>query len=1040
MTGGMKLLIFHASDVHLSTEDSHDNPVLDRVPQMLAAVRSLFVNPDDVGGCLLLVTGDVAFAGLRGEYDLALEFFGELRDGLRDLYPKTEPRTIFVPGNHDCNFKEDDQARQKLIEDPDPDWLGDGSIVSVATAVQTDFFDFCAKFSGAPEAPQGLDRLYCHHKFQVGGKDILVRTLNSAWTSRIPESRDLTLPVRYLTETFPATPEPAMAITAIHHPYNWFEPSNGRALRKLLEESSDLILTGHEHSSSTYTKTGLTGEQNEYIEGGVLQESDDPAASSFNLVVVDFDSEMQEVHHFAWTGDLYERVNEVVAQPFVRNKYRLRGEFQLDQDFELQLNDPEATYTHPQKDRIVLDDIFVYPDVVELDEKHSKSQTRVLHGHELITHVLRKQRLIITGAERAGKTALGKAIFKDLRRNGNIPMMLSGRQIRQPAIKKIQQLLDRQFDGQYSAKLRTHYWQLPNESRAVIVDDYHRLPLIKNMRDDLIRELLNRFDVVVLLGGNDLRLQELMGEGRESRLLWKFDHCEVMGFGHRLRAEFIRKWYRIGRDGQVEDAALVQKAVELERTISNILGRDLLPPYPIYLLLLLQQLESTTPLDTTAASYARLYGAVVTAYLAKTGVGGELETKINYLTELAYHLYSKKTDHLSDEEALAWHSAYCASHMEPLNFEAIRGELVTSQVLHHNRGQLRFRYKAGFYYFVALYLSDNLSKETVRLEVKRLCAELYREEAANIVMFLCHRSKDALILDEVVATANGLFAAEPETDMLEDVRFAGQLVTTLKTPVLQDGDPEKNRLRELERRDKQRPETDDGDDPYAHRFENDPEDELEDASVRKLVVELNAAFKTIQIAGQILRNFGGRLEGSDKLRLAEACYSLDLRLMKYFHAAFKESEPILVGAARETLLEKNPDMDPAEATQRANAILYGLLKMTTIGMIKHAANSIGLEKLSPVFAAVLADKPTVARRLIDLSIRLDHFASFPVDQTLALNKDAQGSLLTVDVLQQLVFNRFYFFTAPHDIKQQICSKLNISIQPMLLDRDQKRDV
>jgi hypothetical protein len=77
--------------------------------------------------------------------------------------------------------------------------------------------------------------------------------------------------------------------------------------------------------------------------------------------------------------------------------------------------------------------------------------------------------------------------------------------------------------------------------------------------------------------------------------------------------------------------------------------------------------------------------------------------------------------------------------------------------------------------------------------------------------------------------------------------------------------------------------------------------------------------------------------------------------------------------------------------------------------------------------------------MVDLSIRLDHFGAFPVEQTLSLNHELQGSLIASDVLRQLVFNRFYFFSAPHDVKQRICKKLDIKIQPILLDTDQKRD-
>jgi hypothetical protein len=207
-----------------------------------------------------------------------------------------------------------------------------------------------------------------------------------------------------------------------------------------------------------------------------------------------------------------------------------------------------------------------------------------------------------------------------------------------------------------------------------------------------------------------------------------------------------------------------------------------------------------------------------------------------------------------------------------------------------------------------------------------------------------------------------------------------------------------------------------------------------------LVSEFNAAIKTIQIAGQILRNFGGRLDGPDKLRLTDACYSLGLRLMKLIYSSFEEIESDLIGAAQRTLQERYPDLPPADAQRFANSLVFGLLKFTTIGLIKHVSNSIGLEKLAPVFAEVLKIKPTVARRMIDLSIRLDHFTAIPEDQTLQLYKEVQNSLLISDVLRQLIFSRFYFFTAPHDVKQRICHKLEIKIQPILLNSDPKKNL
>jgi hypothetical protein len=347
---------------------------------------------------------------------------------------------------------------------------------------------------------------------------------------------------------------------------------------------------------------------------------------------------------------------------------------------------------------------------------------------------------------------------------------------------------------------------------------------------------------------------------------------------------------------------------------------------------------------------------------------------------------------------------------------------------------VRFRYRAGFYYFVSMYLSDNLMKDDIRKEVKRLCGELYREAAANIVMFLCHQSKDALILDEVLATADRLFKESPEADLVQDGAIAFTSGFELEAPVLEDRDPEKNRLQALDRGDAIRKRTDD--ESYAYRFEDEEEG---DSELMQRTGRHNAAFKTIQIAGQILRNFGGRLEGTDKTRLTEACYSLGLRVMKSVYTEFETVQADLLDAAQKTLCESDPKINAETARRFASTIIFVLLRLTTFGIIKHISNSVGLERLSPVFAMVLKANPTSSRQMIDLSIRLDHFSAVPEDQVLSLNKTLRGSPLALAVLQQMVFNRFYYFHAPYDVKQKICARLDIKLHPLMLARDPKRD-
>ena len=781
----MKILVLQLSDIHISTRKYPSNPILTRTSEILSAVKSLFIPSEEVTACVILVTGDIAYAGRADEYETATPFLQEISRGLSAAFQHSSHNMYFIPGNHDCDFSASTQLRDSLMQITDTSPLSDGSIINNVTGVQDAFFDFCARMNHPSSKTSGTSRLCCQHHVHIAEFKIVINALNSAWCSKHKETATLLLPVDQIRQTLACDPAPDIVITMLHHPYTWFQPDAARSLRSFLEEASDIIFTGHEHMPSSFTKVGENGEQNEYIEGGVLQDNHDESNSSFNLAVVDTAKQMYQLRTFAWTGEFYEQSNDLAWRPFVRNKHRLRSEFNLQPEFEESLGDTDATWLHPAVDRVKLDDVFVYPDSTLFDKNHRKDPTKVVPSKEFVSHVLSQKRVVIIAPERAGKTAISRSLFKDLRRNGKMPLLISGRDIKPQTLRDVNKFFDYEFSKQYPKDLASKYWQLPLNSRAVVVDDYHLIPSIRQLRDTLLRSLVDRFEIVVVLGGSELPIQELAEADRESKMLWQFQHSEILGFGHRLRADFIRKWHRVGRDGAIEDEMLTKRAIELEQTISNILGQDLLPPYPVYLLLLLQTLESNTPLDTTAATYGRLYGAVITAYLAKMGAasGGELETQINYLCELAYYLYSIKRHAISESEARRWHDEYCKRHLEQITYELFLNGLEHAQIIQRRSGCIRFRYRAGFYYFVSYYFADHLSEQPIREEIERLCARLYREDAANIVLFLCHQSKDTLILKEVMKVSHGLFSEKVEIDLIRDAQFV-PMIPGQPSPVL----------------------------------------------------------------------------------------------------------------------------------------------------------------------------------------------------------------------------------------------------------------
>ena len=106
----MKVVILHLSDIHFV---DGDNLICTRLQKIVAAVRSVEHKFDT---CLLLVSGDIAFSGKQSEYAIATAFFSELQTELQGVQPGLTVMSVFVPGNHDCDFrKTNEDVREALL-------------------------------------------------------------------------------------------------------------------------------------------------------------------------------------------------------------------------------------------------------------------------------------------------------------------------------------------------------------------------------------------------------------------------------------------------------------------------------------------------------------------------------------------------------------------------------------------------------------------------------------------------------------------------------------------------------------------------------------------------------------------------------------------------------------------------------------------------------------------------------------------------------------------------------------------------------------
>src|ERR1039457_2652587 len=101
----------------------------------------------------------------------------------------------------------------------------------------------------------------------LNGAEIHFNLINSALLSQLHEQQgSLLLPLPMLHQTFTESAVPHLTITVMHHPSHWIESQTLTNFRDLLAQTSEYLITGHEHFSSGYeVKTNL-GENIRYFE------------------------------------------------------------------------------------------------------------------------------------------------------------------------------------------------------------------------------------------------------------------------------------------------------------------------------------------------------------------------------------------------------------------------------------------------------------------------------------------------------------------------------------------------------------------------------------------------------------------------------------------------------------------------------------------------------------------------------------------------------------------------------------------------------
>ena len=1023
----MKIILLHLSDIHLKINEKQ-NPILGNSQKIAQAVYGCVMEPEAI---FVTVTGDIAHSGITEEYIFAEKLFTEIKSELRKIY-NIPVYLIFVPGNHDCEITTPNSARDILISNLSVD-VCDDSIIENSVSVQNSYFEFRQNITEKP-IKNIKEKLFETCVFDVNNHNIKFNLLNSAWMFSLEMGQGkLQFPTQFIKDSHDDI-NIDVSISLIHHPQSWFENSNGRMLKKELEKISDIILTGHEHDGNYFKKIDSNNGNEEFIEGDVLQESASIKNSGFFLLELDLESKTQNIYHFKWESEskYYKNISETRKIGFLRNINRLKNEYVLKNDFESVLNDAGAKYSHPYKDNIELDDIFIYPDIKILPAIGDIKSKAKLVQRPIIDFLYNNNYIFLIGQEKCGKTSLAKKTFLDLKTKGLIPLLINGIEIKNYDEEGIIKLLEKKFSNEYSTSSFEQFRQLPIDNKVIIIDDFDKVHLNSRGRDKFLSIIKLIFYRIIIFGTNELRIRDIVNTENEKPNIFDFIECNLLEFGFQRRSELIEKWYLLGQEFYIDESDLSHKTINSERIITSLIGKNFIPSYPIFILALLQQQEVKVPIgqsnpQSTTGSYGFLYESLLTAVLYKSSIMRfDLGTLYAYLSELAFFYFKNRKKRIDIEQMQQWHNYYCDEYSRHFELNEILTGFQEASILGKENNLIFFKYPYLYYYFVGRYFRDHMGEEIIKTHIENMSRKIYHTESSNILLFLCYLSTDPYIINTILSSSKTLFEDCAEFNIVDDSEFLSQIAQKITKVVLPPNSPKENRKNLLEKRDE-----------FAEvdKYNGDEKDEDLDYDLDKKepineALQITAAFKTVQLLGQILRNFQGSLKGKQKLALVQECYSLGMRILKFIFSMVEENNDDLLNALVKMISQSNPQVSNEHLIEDAKTIICMLLEGSTFSVIRYISDSLGHEELDTTFNEILKiNTQNVSYRFIDVSVRLDYFFdNFPENEVNSLNKELKNKVFSRDILRRLVWHHFYLYPSDFRLRARICEKLDIDLQ------------
>ena len=686
-------------------------------------------------------------------------------------------------------------------------------------------------------------------------------------------------------------------------------------------------------------------------------------------------SKLKKLLAFPTDGDpisLFDDVNEGWHDVFkqlkeVCNEMNKIKSLEIEDSFENFLHSAEIlANSHSKKEELLLEDIFVYPLLNKYDEI---GDVEKYDSNLFKKEILKFGKILIAGDNQSGKTSLCKKIFIILRKLNFVPVYLRDKN---KFIGNPNRKLEKAFGQQYP---KARFEEIDHSRIVPIIDDFH---FAKNLEKYI--EGYKKFDHQILIVDDifDLNIHN-------ESLIKNYERFSIIEFPPSLRDQLLNKWIKINDPDLLEInpnhryKSLDNKTEKLEYSLGKTFGEGVMPAYPFFILSILAANETQKPLDQEITSQGHCYQALIYLYLKKEGVSNdEIDIYINFLTELAFHIYENNGQGIPEDNFTNFLDDYTSKFNLPLKRKEVLKTLRDVNISAFDSfGNYTFCYSYLYYFFVAKYLSDNL--EDNRTIIDRIINNLHKNENAYITIFISHHSKSQYLLDEIWLNAQVLFDEyEPATLQASELNFFDKHEEKIINAVLplHSESPEESRKRILEEKDR-----------FEEETKKRSEKKSDDLEELKIIQDLRRGIKTVEVMGLLIKNRSGSLKLNRLEELFEAGLKVYLRILSSFFEIIKDEkfEDDFIAFVIEKIsqiieVEDDEELTVSKIEKSARSIFWNLNFGVVHGYITKAIHSLGSSNLIKVSEAVSTNLNTPAPFIVHQGIKMWYTKNLNIDE------------------------------------------------------------